>query len=235
MAPSAAVDMTSDAHHIRIALVEDDVHFQQGLCDAIRGAPDLQISTVAISCAQGLEMLHGDPADVLLVDIGLPDGSGVDVISAARTHWPDCGIMVYTVFGDELHVMQALEAGAAGYLLKGSQPSSIVAEIRSLHAGGSPISPLIARQVLMRLLPRGHLSAHLESVESPPFRAALSNREQQVLEYITKGFNAEEIAGLMAVTRHTVQTFVRRIYKKLEVNSKAEAIFEARQQGLLER
>ncbi|MES2880356.1 MAG: response regulator transcription factor [Pseudomonadota bacterium] len=219
---------------IRVALVEDDVNFQQALRDAIENAPDMALLFVASTRAQGLQALDGEPLDVLLVDLGLPDGSGIDVIRVAHARWPNCGIMVSTAFGDELHVMQSLEAGAAGYLLKDSATQSMLAEIRSLHAGGSPISPLIARQILMRFRHQDKPATVTAQPAPDKPRAALSAREQQVLELITKGFTSEEIANLMSVTRHTVQTFVRRIYSKLEVSSKAEAIYEARHQGLLD-
>jgi len=218
---------------IRVALVEDDVNFQQALRCAIDSASDMTLLTVSSTRAQGLKALQGEPADVLLVDLGLPDGSGIDVIRAALSRWPDCAIMVSTSFGDEMHVMQSLEAGAAGYLLKDSAAKSMVNEIRSLHQGGSPISPLIARQILMRFRAQDKKMPVPLQFSQERSRAVLSAREQQVLEFITKGFTSEEIAGLMAISRHTVLTFVRRIYSKLEVNSKTEAIFEARHQGLL--
>lgn len=216
---------------IRVVLVEDDIDFQKMLRHMIDDTPDMELLTVASTRAQGLQALDALAMDVLLVDLGLPDGSGIDVIRAAHLKWPDCGIMVCTVFGDEMHVMQSLEAGATGYLLKDSAAHSMVGEIRSLHLGGSPISPLIARQVLMRLRkqnPVGPVPLPQEAT-----RPLLSAREQEVLELITKGFTADEIAELISVSRHTVLTFVRRIYKKLHVNSKAEAIYEARNQGLL--
>jgi DNA-binding NarL/FixJ family response regulator len=219
---------------IRVVLVEDDVNFQQALQETIQNAPDMQLLSVASTRAKGLQVIELEEMDVLLVDLGLPDGSGIDVIRAAHARWPRCGIMVSTAFGDEQHVMQSLEAGAAGYLLKDSAPQSMLTEIRSLHAGGSPISPLIARQILMRFRTQGKPVASTAQTLTDKPRAALSAREQQVLEFITKGFTSEEIAGLMSVTRHTVQTFVRRIYAKLEVSSKTEAIFEARHQGLLD-
>jgi DNA-binding NarL/FixJ family response regulator len=219
---------------IKIALVEDDVNFQQAIREAIEGAPDMVLLWVASTRAQGLRALDGEAPNVLLVDLGLPDGSGIDVIRAACTKWPQCSIMVCTAFGDELHVMQSLEAGAAGYLLKDSAPRRMADEIRSLAAGGSPISPLIARQILMRFVhPEKATGLPSSRVPARP-RAALSPREQEVLEFITKGFTSDEIAALMALSRHTVLTFVRRIYGKLKVSSKAEAIYEARQQGLLD-
>lgn len=219
---------------IRVVLVEDDVNFQQALRETIQNAPDMLLLSVVSTRASGLQVVELEEMDVLLVDLGLPDGSGIDVIRAAHARWPHCGIMVSTAFGDELHVMQSLEAGAAGYLLKDSTPQSMLNEIRSLHAGGSPISPLIARQILMRFRTQDKPAAPRVNAGIDKPRAALSAREQQVLEFITKGFTADEIATLMGVTRHTVQTFVRRIYAKLEVSSKTEAIYEARHQGLLD-
>ncbi|TAN71266.1 MAG: response regulator transcription factor [Methylobacter sp.] len=223
-----------NSSQIRVALVEDDIHFQNAFMDAIQDAPDMTLLSVTGTRALGLLALDHIQVDVLLVDLGLPDGSGIDVIRSAHEKWPDCGIMVSTTFGDEMHVMQSLEAGATGYLLKDSAPKNMMDEIRSLHGGGSPISPLIARQILMRFRQGGQSTTPLE--EHPGAnkqRTTLSAREQEVLEFITKGFTSDEIATLMSVSRHTVLTYVRRIYVKLEVSSKAEAIYEARSQGLL--
>jgi DNA-binding NarL/FixJ family response regulator len=218
---------------ICVALVEDDIGFQQVLRDNINSASDMVLVSLASTRAQGLKALDGEPADVLLVDLGLPDGSGIDVIRAAHSRWPNCSIMVSTAFGDEMHVMQSLEAGAAGYLLKDTAAKSMVTEIRNIHQGGSPISPLIARQILMRFW--NPTKPILDTTQLVPEKArvVLSAREQEVLEFITKGFTSDEIAGLISVSRNTIQTFVRRIYRKLQVKSKTEAIYEARNQGLL--
>ena len=219
---------------IHVVLVEDDVNFQDALIAAIETAPDIALRAMASSRAQGLRLLEQTPADVLLVDLGLPDGSGIDVIRAAHERWPTCNIMVCTTFGDEMHVLQSIEAGAAGYLLKDSAPQNMVNEIRSLHGGGSPISPQIARKILTRFrqpVPSGAILGEPREPAKP--RVALSDKEQEVLECITKGFTSREIAALMSVSNHTVITFVRRIYAKLEVHSKTEAVYEARNQGLL--
>lgn len=225
----------SERPPIRVALVEDDVSFRNAVVSAIESAPDMELSAVASNRSEGLQLLEGEPPDVLLVDLGLPDGSGIDVIRAAHERWPQCNTMVSTAFGDELHVMQSLEAGAVGYLLKDSAPERLVLEIRNLYAGGSPISPLIARQILTRFRPPAASTAPSGPAESKASRAALSAREAEVLELITKGFSTSEIAALMSVSQHTVLTYVRRIYSKLEVNSRTEAIYEARSQGLLAR
>ncbi|MGC1174973.1 response regulator [Polaromonas sp.] len=219
---------------IHVALVEDDVHFQNAIVTAIAASDDVKLVSVSSTRAEGLQALQSAPADVLLVDLGLPDGSGIDVIQAAHLLWPSCAVMVCTTFGDEAHVLRSIEAGASGYLLKDSAPDNMLAEIRSLHGGGSPISPLIARQILTRFRQAPPAVPDARVLPSAEGQTLLSNREKQVLELITKGFTAEEIARLMQVSVHTVQTYVRRVYIKLKVSSKAEAIYEARNQGLLE-
>jgi len=229
---------------IHVAIVEDDPGFRDALCRVVQAAPDMQLAAMAGTRAEGLAMLQGPPPDVLLVDLGLPDGSGIDVILAAVIQWPSCNIMVSTNFGDETHVMRSIEAGAAGYLLKDSSPAKMSDEIRSLASGGSPISPIIARQVLARF--RGNVAAASAptTTSTPAVSAAgvadpagspalLSVREKEVLDYITRGFNTHEIATLMQLSHFTVRTFVRRIYSKLKVSSKTEAIYEARTLGLL--
>lgn len=226
----SATSPPNNSAPIRIALVEDDVNFQNALTLTIRHASDMTLLAVSGTRANGLQMLDQVVADVLLVDLGLPDGSGIDVIRAANEKWPDCNIMVCSTFADEKKVILSLEAGATGYLLKDSMPKDILDEIRSLHGGGSPISPLIARQILTRFRHEEKAAETATPADNTPL---LSAREQQVLEYTTKGFTSSEIAKLMSISHHTVLTYVRRIYAKLKVNSKAEAIYEARNQGLL--
>lgn len=214
---------------INVLIVEDDVEVLNWIMLAIDSSPDIRVQSAVGTREQGIAAVNGSSAHVLLVDLGLPDGSGIDVIQHAHLVWPDCAIMVITTFGDESNVMKSLQSGATGYLLKDSSPQNILNEIRSLHHGGSPISPLIARQILTRLI-KSPSPASPVPANSP---IVLSPREQETLELITKGFSTEEIAELLSVSRHTVQTFIRRIYNKLEVNSRSQAIHEARQQGLV--
>jgi len=217
---------------LKVALVEDDAAFQQAFRTALAAAPDLAMTGVAATAAEARAMLAQPPCDVLVVDLGLPDGSGVDIIGEAHTRWPGCAIMVATTFADERHVIASIEAGASGYLLKDSPLPTIAEDIRVLHAGGSPISPRIARQVLMRFRPDEKPAEEADAAEKSGI-PSLSEREKETLQLITRGFSFEEIAELMGVSRNTVLTFVRRIYAKLEVRSKTEAVFEARAYGLL--
>lgn len=228
--PESHAEPETAAPRIHVAIVEDDPGFRSALAGALLAAPDMRLAGMAGTQAEGIALLQGPPMDVLLVDLGLPDGSGIDVIRAAARQWPSCSIMVSTNFGDETHVMRSIEAGAAGYLLKDSSQAKIVDEIRSLASGGSPISPIIARQVLAHFR-QNAVPAGAEPAGDAP--QLLSAREKEVLDFITKGFTAVEIAKLMGLSHFTVRTFVRRIYSKLKVTSKAEAIYEARSQGLL--
>ena len=223
----------TDSTVIYVAIVEDDVHLQNAIATAIQGSPDICMTDAVNTRAAGLKLLEKPPADVLLVDLGLPDGSGIDVIRAACSLWPTCAVMVCTTFADEAHVLQSIEAGASGYLLKDGTGGAMLAEIRSLYGGGSPISPLIARQILTRFRLTPLAAPGLVSALDNGEQVALSTREKEVLELITKGFTADEIAKLLLVSQHTIRTYVRRIYIKLKVTSKAEAIYEARSQGLL--
>ena len=215
---------------ILVALVEDDPLFTAAFVDALDKLPDMRVHGVACNLAQGIALLQGPAADVLLVDLGLPDGSGIGLIEAAQQRWPQCAVMVSTVFGDEAHVMRSLEMGAAGYLLKDSAPARLAEEIRTVRAGGSPISPLIARQLLMRFRRSGPPMPTQPALPAGE-QVHLSPREHQVLQYIGKGFSYEEIGTLMGVSRNTVMSFVRRIYATLKVRSPIEAIHEARMQG----
>jgi len=221
---------------LAIVLVEDDVAFQDAFRAAVGAASDLSVIGVAATVAQARVLLEGPAADVLVVDLGLPDGSGIDVIRQAHAVWPDCAIMVSTTFADERHVIASIEAGASGYLLKDSPLPAIPEDIRVLHGGGSPISPRIARQVLMRFRTPEPIDGRPVDDAAAADKAAapsLSEREKETLQLITRGFSFDEIAELMNVSRNTVLTFVRRIYTKLEVRSKTEAVFEARAHGLL--
>jgi len=222
---------TIPAPVIRIALVEDDIGFQTAVTDALKPAPDMVLVAVCDTLAAGLQLLHLAPPDVLIVDLGLPDGSGITLVQAAHASWPDCNIMVSTAFADESHLMKSLEAGATGYLLKDCSQRNLLNEIRSIHSGGSPISPLIARKILMRFEHSNKVNETAAVVTESC--VTLSAREQEVLELITKGFTAAEIAVLLCVSHNTILTFIRRIYAKLKVNSKTEAIYEARIRGLL--
>jgi DNA-binding NarL/FixJ family response regulator len=207
-----------------VLVVEDDPQFRAAFADAIRGDAALHLAGEAGDLPEGMYLLEKVKPDVLLVDIGLPSGSGIDLILRAHAGLPKCDVMVVTVFGDEHHVLECIEAGATGYLLKGSKAFDIVEQIHTLCDGGSPISPVIARQLMTRFKSKPN---------TVPDAQTLSAQERSVLELSNKGYSYEEIAQLLHLSNNTVGTYVKRIYRKLQTHSKSEAIYEARKQGLL--
>lgn len=213
-------------------MVEDDAACRLALAHAVAAAQDLSMAWTAATRAEALTRLQhaarDDALDVLLVDLGLPDGSGLDVIAAAHRLRPDCAVMVSTIFGDETNVLHAIEAGAMGYVLKDLSADELIAEIRSLHAGGSPINPMVARKLLMR---QGARTA--PAVPAAP-SAPPSARETEVLRLVARGYTVDEVAKALGVSPHTVQTFVRRIYTKLQVGTRAEAVQEGARRGWLD-
>jgi DNA-binding NarL/FixJ family response regulator len=212
---------------ISVMVVEDDPAFLNRFCRIVAADRDLELFAAVADVASARQALRKTAPDVLLVDLGLPDGSGIDLISETARRHPATDIMVITVFGDEGHVLASIEAGATGYILKDSLPGEFVDLIRQLRAGGSPISPVIARQLLKRLKPRGDTTAGA-TAESP-----LSARESEVLGLIAKGFSFAEIAGVLGMSPHTVVSHVKKIYQKLAVHSRGEAVYEAGRMGLI--
>jgi DNA-binding NarL/FixJ family response regulator len=220
----------SDFMPARILIVEDDAEFRQRFERIVSEAHDLELAGSVRTVAEALDAIKMREFDVLLVDLGLPDGSGVQAIRAASMLRPAARIMVVSVFGDEENVIQSIAAGASGYILKDSLSSEFVSTIRELLAGGSPISPMVARLVLnqARVTYTDRITA-AEEIEPSPF----TDREMEILTRVAKGFSFSEIAGLLDISINTVKTHVNRIYGKLAVHSRSEAIYEAGKIGVL--
>lgn len=214
---------------ISVALVEDDPRTRERLVQALARAPRLSLAHAAATVGDMVGWLRANSVDVLLVDLGLPDGSGLEVIRQCRALSPVTEVMVITMFGDEAHMMNAFEAGARGYLLKDGTEDDLAQHVLSLSAGGSPMTPVIARQLLARLAPGPSPSTQ----GGAALAEALTAREQDILAKLARGYTYAEAAELLCIAPSTVQSHVKNIYSKLAVHSKAEAIFEARQMGLL--
>jgi DNA-binding NarL/FixJ family response regulator len=224
-------------------IVEDDLQMREFFAASVARNAELTLAAEFGTLAEARGWLD-DPAhqvDVLLTDLGLPDGSGLDVIRHAIRKHPACEALVISMFGDEDNVLASIEAGALGYIHKDSAPEDIAHTILEMKAGASPISPMIARRVLSKyraaaeLGRAGAVQAEEASAARAEMPALLSAREQQVLELIARGFSYAEIARLQTVSVHTVQTHIKNLYSKLAVHSKNEAVFEATRLGLLPR
>ena len=199
-------------------------------------------SVASVAEAKALFNDAATGVDVLLTDLGLPDGSGLEVIRHARKCNPACESLVISMFGDEDNVLASIEAGALGYIHKDAAPEDIAKTILEMKGGASPISPMIARRVLSKyrsmqsaamLAPAVVASVAINSDVFATEKAVLSPREQEVLELISRGFSYSEIADSKNLSVHTIQTHIKSLYGKLEVHSKMEAVLEATRMGLL--
>jgi DNA-binding NarL/FixJ family response regulator len=219
----------------QVLLVEDDVPTREWLVSLLTATGEPQLAHACGTVREAMEWLRsGRPADVVLTDLGLPDGSGLDVIrEACRT--PGREVLVLSIFGDENNVLSAIDAGAGGYLLKDGSIESIREHLRCLRSGGSPLSPRIARTLIRRTREAHAPNMAAEQTGAPLAASAaphsgernfLSDRERDVLTGIGKGFSYVEVADALKITTNTVRTHIRHIYEKLSVNSRAEALYE---------
>jgi DNA-binding NarL/FixJ family response regulator len=210
----------------KILLVEDDVATASWLAGLLTTLPGTQPPAICSTAQAALDWLDRHRPDVVLADLGLPDRPGTDVIRAATERYPECDVLVITVFGDEAHVMAALAAGASGYLVKDASLTNMRDHLAHLRNGGSPMTPRIARMLIRQ---------YQGKPASPPTAllsgqgADLSVRETEVLTGIAKGFSYTEVATALAVSTNTVRTHIKRIYQKLSVNSRSEAVYEYNQ------
>lgn len=218
---------------VRVLVVEDDAVTRAALSLSIEAEPTLTLAGVFDSMQPALAWIQTGALDVLLTDLGLPDGSGIDIIRACRQLHPQCDIMVLTMSANETDVLTCIEAGASGYLLKGTPKSDIARSVLSMREGGAPMSPAIARMVLERVRTAKPSSAPND--RKSRMLARLTKREKTILDLIARGDTYGNIATMLSVSVGTVQTHIKSIYGKLSVHSRGEAVFEAQRRGLLKR
>jgi DNA-binding NarL/FixJ family response regulator len=217
---------------ISVLIVEDEPEFMRRFSDAVLADPTLHLAGTVSTGRAAMALLDAEAPDVMLVDLGLPDMNGVDLIRHAAARCPQCDVLVVTMFADDQHVLGSIEAGATGYLLKDAGSERIAACIHELHSGGSPISPGIARRVLDRFRVAPAAAAVPPAPGAAP-PSPLTERETELLRLTAKGLSFDTIGELMGISPHTVVAHVKKIYRKLAVHSRGEAVYEANQLGLL--
>jgi DNA-binding NarL/FixJ family response regulator len=210
----------------RVAIVDDDPVVREHFSDIVNAAPEL-ILDGAVGSLAAADALIAEAPDLILLDIGLPDGSGLDFIPRIKSGC-DARILVVSSFGDRETVVSAIAAGADGYLLKDSGPSAVRDGIEATLTGGAPISASAAVYLLERL--RAPVETTPPSTEGP----LLSQRETELLKLFAKGCSYKEAARLLEISPLTVGNHVKSIYRKLAVNSRGEAVFEAISAGHIE-
>ena len=169
--------------------------------------------------------------DLALIDLGLPDGSGVSVVSKLRDVQPEAQSVVVTIHDDDEHLFPALQAGAFGYVLKEQARELIAEQLNRMSQGEPPLSPSIARRVIAHFAANSRRQARPQNMPA----VALTERENEVLLRVAKGFTLPEIGVQLSLSRHTIADYVKQIYRKLNVSSRAEAALEAQRLGLFRR
>ena len=215
-----------------VSLIEDDPIVLNRFVDVLQKSKLFSLGFSSSSIQEGKDKLLDIPSNVLLLDLGLPDGSGIEIIDFIEKQGLSTKVIVITVFNDEKHILDAISAGAMGYLLKDEEFQEIETSITQMLNGGSPISPSIARHLLKRFQTHDSVE-HEKLAQNNKNKTKLTRREMDILQKISKGFTCKEIADMESLSYHTIATHVRNIYKKLSVNSRAEALFEAYNMGIL--
>ena len=225
---------------IKVVVVEDQPQILKNQLKILGESPDIEVIGTALSGEAALELLEKKQPDVILQDLGLPRMTGIEVTREVKKKWPSVEVLVFTIFDEEEKVIDAVKAGASGYLLKGASSEKVIDAIKEVKAGGSVIQPNLARRLLKhfhvpeegaapepaRPLPPGNR-------EEPPMRP-LTEREIEILRLIAKGLSNNEAARVLTLSRATVRTHLEHIYEKLEVTNRVEAVTEGLRKGLIE-
>ncbi len=213
---------TSDT--IRVALVEDDPGTRDGLRVLLERAPRCRCVGAFASAEDYLQWRGGERPDVVLVDIQLPGMAGTDLVPQLRLNDPSTAILMLTAYSDDDKVLTAICRGAQGYLLKKTPPSRLLESIRDVRAGGSPISPEIARKVL---------NLFRRAIPHEPAAAGLKPHEVRLLALMADGHSYEAAGQELHISINTVRSYIRSIYEKLQVHSKSAAVSKALKSGIL--
>lgn len=209
--------MNNMAQKIRVAVVEDVRDVAENLKIIINDEPDFQCQQVYFNAEEAMTFLPKAPVDIVLLDIGLPKASGIELMETLKDQIPETQFCMFTVFADDEKIFRSIKSGAKGYILKNENPDSIVGSLRELFHGGSPMSPTIARRVIDAFSnPKNSMKKEIE--------LPLSKRETELLGLLSQGLLYKEIATSVGITIGTVKQHIHNIYEKLQVNNKTEAI-----------
>lgn len=205
---------------IKVAIVEDNKTLREGFETLLNRTPGFECVCTADTVADALKRIPKAHPDVVLMDIQLPDSTGVECTAKIKEMMPGVHIVIVTVYEDSERIFSALRAGACGYLLKRAQPERVIAAIQEAHEGGVPMTPEIARKVIGQFRGQATEQQQMES---------LSDREREVLEHVMHGLGNKAIADRMGVTVAAVKWHLQHIYEKLHVHSRTEAALKFQQ------
>lgn len=203
--------------NIKLAIVEDQPDLRKLLARLIKATPGLECVCICNSALDALRLIPEAKPDVVIMDIQLPGMSGIECTARLRQTAPGAHVLILTVYEDSDQIFEALKAGACGYLLKRATPPEIVEAIREVQNGGAPMTPEIARRVVVSF-------RHAEPAPAKPEN--LTPREEEILQLLAKGYVTKEIAAQLRISFDTVRTHLRHIYEKLHVRSRTEAVIK---------
>ena len=200
---------------ISVAIVDDEKELRESIATFINGSPGFRCVSAYSNARAALQGLPTDRPDVVLMDINMAGMTGIECVEKLKAMTPEVQIVMLTVYEDTDQIFRALAAGASGYLLKRLTPTKLLQAIREVHAGGSPMSASIARKVV---------ASFQKTATNDDKQVHLSPREQAVLDYLAKGLTYKAIADQLGISIDTIRTYLRRIYEKLHVQSRTEAV-----------
>lgn len=224
------------SERIRVFIVEDQPKILKNQLKLLEASHELEIVGTALSGEAALDEVIRLKPQVLLLDLGLPRMSGIDVTRAVKAATPEVEILIFTIFDEEDKVLEAVQAGASGYLLKGTPAGKMIEAIREVCGGGTVIQPNLARRLLK------HFRVGVTAAPAPaaqhlapePEGKKLSAREGEILGLIAKGVSNSEAAQLLGISKATIRTHLEHIYRKLEVTNRVEAVTEGLRKGLIQ-
>lgn len=220
---------------IKVMMVEDQPKILRSQLKLLSTFSEIEVIATAPSGENALEQLAETKPDVLLLDLGLPGIDGIEVTRQVRRQWESIEILIFTIFDEEDRVLEAIKAGASGYLLKGTEAARIVDAIKEVHSGGSVIQPSLARRLLRHFRVTPDDSAVKATFDLQDEGAPrLTPREVEILQLISKGLSNSEAAGVLGVSKATVRTHLEHIYQKLDVSNRVEAVTEGIRKGIIE-
>lgn len=216
----------SDSHKIRVAVFDDNDDRRMSLKYLIGMLPDMDFVGGFPDARDAIKNVSQTRPDVILMDIEMPDVTGIQAVSTIKKAFPEVSILMQTIFDDEAMIFDALKAGASGYLLKKGTPEKVIEGVREAHEGGAPMSPAIAAKVLafFRSMPET-LKEKEQSPEQPDY--GLTERQKEILTELVNGSSYKMIAATMNISYNTVNTHIRHVYEKLHVHSLGEAVAKA--------
>ena len=209
-----------------VLIVEDEARYGAALKDLLAASGDFGAVELAETCAQAKRAFFDAPPTMVIVDLDLPDGRGEQLIELFSEARPECKVLINSKLNDGKRIFRALQVGAAGFIFKDDESADLIMALRRVMAGETPISPQIATVILQQI--QGVKAIHSKR------RVELSARELGIIRLVSKGYTSAEAADILSLKYNTVSSYIKNIYRKLDVNSRCEAVYEARAQGLLD-